>query len=83
MDGVIVINKPKNYTSHDIVSIVRKTINQNIDYTLDKTLYIKNITSFLIEGEIFTLNKHLTFKDKKDLYKLERLANDLLSEVEL
>ena len=62
---------------------IRKTINQNIDYTLDKTLYIKNITSFLIEGEIFTLNKHLTFKDKKDLYKLERLANDLLSEVEL
>lgn len=57
---------------------IRKAINQNIDYTLDKSLYIKNITSFLIEGEIFTLNKHLTFKDKKDLYKLEKLANDLL-----
>lgn len=62
---------------------IRKSINQNIDYTLDKSLYIKNITSFLIEGEIFTLNKHLTFKDKKDLYKLERLSNDLIKEVEL
>ena len=28
MDGIIVINKPKNYTSHDIVAIIRKEINQ-------------------------------------------------------
>lgn len=27
MDGVIIINKPKNYTSHDIVNIVRKKLN--------------------------------------------------------
>lgn len=27
MDGVIIINKPKNYTSHDIVNIVRKQLN--------------------------------------------------------
>ncbi len=28
MDGVLVINKPKDYTSHDVVAIIRKTINQ-------------------------------------------------------
>lgn len=27
MDGLILINKPKNYTSHDIVNIVRKKLN--------------------------------------------------------
>lgn len=27
MDGVIIINKPKNYTSHDVVNIVKKTLN--------------------------------------------------------
>lgn len=27
MDGVIIINKPKDYTSHDIVNIVKKTLN--------------------------------------------------------
>ena len=27
MDGIIVINKPKGYTSHDIVSKVRKILN--------------------------------------------------------
>ena len=29
---------------------IRKVINKNIDYTLDKSLYIKNHTSFIIEG---------------------------------
>ena len=59
---------------------IKKAINRNIDYTLDKTLYIKNITSFLLEGEIFTLNKSLTFKEKKDLYKLQALVEDILKE---
>ena len=27
MNGVLIINKPKNYTSHDIVNIVRKKLN--------------------------------------------------------
>lgn len=27
MDGVIIINKPKSYTSHDIVNVVRKKLN--------------------------------------------------------
>lgn len=57
---------------------IRSMIGKNIDYTLDSSLYIKNITSFLMEGEIFTLNKSLTFKDKKDLRKLENMAQDLL-----
>ena len=59
---------------------IKKLINRNIDYSLDKTLYIKNITSFLIEGEIFTLNRSLTFKEKKDLYKLQALVEDILKE---
>ncbi len=59
---------------------IKKTINKNIDYTLDKTLYIKNITSFLLEGEIFTLNKSLTFKEKRDFYKMQAMALDLLKE---
>lgn len=59
---------------------IKKFINRNIDYTLDKSLYIKNITSFIIEGEIFTLNKTLTFKEKKDLYKMQALAEELLKE---
>lgn len=57
---------------------IRSMICRNIDYSLDRSLYIKNITSFLIEGEIFTLNKSLTFKDKNDLKKLENMARDFI-----
>lgn len=57
---------------------IRSMISRNIDYSLDRSLYIKNITSFLIEGEIFTLNKSLTFKDKNDLKKLENMARDFI-----
>lgn len=57
---------------------IRSMIDRNIDYSLDRSLYIKNITSFLIEGEIFTLNKSLTFKDKNDLKKLENMARDFI-----
>ena len=57
---------------------IRSMIVRNIDYSLDRSLYIKNITSFLIEGEIFTLNKSLTFKDKNDLKKLENMARDFI-----
>ena len=27
MDGIIIINKPKGYTSHDVVNIVKKKLN--------------------------------------------------------
>ena len=62
---------------------IKKAINRNIDYVIDKSLYIKNITSFLIEGEIFTLNRSLTFKEKKDLLKLEKLALDIIEDKEV
>lgn len=62
------------FSQYDIKSM----IGRNIDYSLGRSLYIKNITSFILEGEIFTLNKTLTFKDKKDLYKLEKMAEDLI-----
>ena len=33
MDGIIVINKPKNYTSHDIVRKVKKILNKKVGHT--------------------------------------------------
>ena len=71
-------------TSTYVLSEKRRDFFQKNDVRrihLQTSLYIKNITSFLIEGDIFTLNKSLTFKEKKDLYKLEKLIDDLLVEV--
>lgn len=80
MDNIkVILNNSRDvglnyFSKYDI----RSMIGRNIDYSLDRSLYIKNITSFILEGEIFTLNKSLTFKDKKDLHKLENMAQDLL-----
>ncbi len=65
MDGVIVINKPKNYTSHDVVSIVRKTINQKeVGHigTLDP-----NATGVLpiLIGKATKISKYLIDHDKE------------------
>ena len=81
MDNIkIILNNSRDvnlnyFSKYDI----RSMIGRNIDYSIDRSLYIKNITSFLMEGEIFTLNKSLSFKDKNDLYKLENMASDLIS----
>lgn len=80
-DVKVVLNNSKDlslnyFSKYDIKSIIKR----NIDYTLSMSMHIKNITSFLLEGEIFTLNRSLTFNDKKDLGKLETLALDLLEE---
>lgn len=80
MDNIkVILNNSRDiclnyFSNYDIKSV----IGRNIDYSLDKSLYIKNITSFLLEGEIFTLNKTLAFKDKKDLYKFEKMAQELI-----
>lgn len=33
MDGIIIINKPKNYTSHDIVRKAKKLLNEKVGHT--------------------------------------------------
>ena len=33
MDGIIIINKPKDYTSHDIVKKAKKIFNEKVGHT--------------------------------------------------
>ena len=33
MDGIILINKPKEWTSHDIVNKVKKILNEKVGHT--------------------------------------------------
>ncbi|MDD3241506.1 MAG: AAA family ATPase [Bacilli bacterium] len=66
-----------NYFSNfDIRNIIKK----NIDYTISESFYIKNITKYILEGEILILNKNLTFKDKRDYKKLVNMAKELINE---
>lgn len=66
MDGIIVINKEKDYTSQDVVSIVKKVLNEKVGHigTLDP-----NATGVLplLVGKGTKLSKYLIEHDK--IYK--------------
>ncbi|HPE15243.1 MAG TPA: AAA family ATPase [Bacilli bacterium] len=67
----------KNYFSH---FDIRNIIKHNIDFTLSKSMYIKDIDSLIMDGKIILLNKEVHFKSKKDFDKLKDMAVTLLNE---
>lgn len=75
----VVFNSSKD-TGKDYFSLfdVRNIIKHNIDYTIDKSFYIKNIDKYVIDGEILTLNKKIRALKKNDIMKLTKLASSLL-----
>jgi pilus assembly protein CpaE len=67
----------KNYFSlFDIKSI----INANIDYSLTPGFYIKNMDSYIMNGEIVTLQKRMPTIFNKDYSTLMTIALDILNE---
>lgn len=77
----VVLNESRDpdldyFNKFDIKSIIKT----NIDYTVSKSFHISEITRYILEGKIFTLNKNLTFRDKKDMKKFIHMAEDLLLE---
>lgn len=75
----VVFNSSKD-TGKDYFSLfdVKNIIKHNIDYTIDKSFYIKDIDKYVIDGEILTLNKKIRSSKKADIMKLTKLANALL-----
>lgn len=33
MDGILIVNKPQDYTSHDIVNVVKKVLKEKVGHT--------------------------------------------------
>ncbi len=75
----IVFNASKD-TGKDYFSLfdIKNIIKHNIDYTIDRSFYIKNIDKYIIDGEILTLNKKIRLQKKSDVNKLTKLANSLI-----
>lgn len=57
---------------------LRSVIKSNIDFTISKSMFVKNIDKYILEGEILVLNKNLGFYDKKDLAKLKNICLSLI-----
>lgn len=70
MDGIIVINKPKGYTSHDIVYKVKKIFNKKVGHTGTLDPMAEGVLPILI-GKGTQVSKYLINHDKKYIVKLQ------------
>lgn len=59
---------------------IRTIIKNNIDYTLSKNYYIKNIDKYTISGEILTLNNRINLFHSKDINNMKKMALDLIDD---
>ena len=76
----IVLNNSRD-TGRDYISLfdVRNIIKANVDYTISKNFYIRNIDKYVLKGEILTLNKFINKMYSNDIKNMRMLAEDLIS----
>lgn len=66
MDGIIIINKEKDYTSHDVVQVVKKIFGEKVGHTGTLDPNATGVLPLLI-GKGTKLSKYLIEHDK--IYK--------------
>ena len=78
----IVLNNSRD-TGRDYITLfdIRNMIKGNIDYTISKNFYIKNIDKYVLNGEILTLNKNINRFNSGDIKNMNKLALSLIEEV--
>jgi len=69
-------------TGRDYLSLfdIRNIIKCNIDYTISRNFYIKNIDKYVLDGEILTLNKNILRFHSGDISHMEKMACNLIDE---
>lgn len=78
---LILLNNSRD-TGKDYTSIydIRTMIDGNIDYTISRNFYIKNIDKYVMNGEILTLNKSINTFHSKDISNMKKMALDLIDD---
>ena len=64
MDGILLINKEKNYTSHDVVAIVKRIFKEKVGHTGTLDPNATGVLPLLI-GKGTKLSKYLIKHDKE------------------
>ena len=68
----------KGYFSiYDIKTIIKS----NIDYTISKNFYIRDIDNYTINGKILLLDSKIQKIKKKDFNNFKNMANDLIADI--
>lgn len=79
---LVCLNQARD-TGRDYLSLfdIRNIIKTNIDYTISRNFYIKNIDKYVLDGEILTMNKNILRFHGTDIHHMECMAKDLISEI--
>jgi len=80
MKSLVSIFKDTNHKNYLSLFDIKNIIKTNIDYTISKNFYIKNIDKYILDGQILTLNKNILRFHGKDINKLKLIASDLIDE---
>lgn len=78
---LICLNNSRD-TGKDYMSMydIRTTIDDNVNYTISNSYYIKNIDKYVMNGEILTLNKKINTFHAKDIGNMQKMALDLIDD---
>lgn len=78
---LVLLNNSRD-TGKDYMSMydIRTMIGGNIDYTISRNYYIKNIDKYVMNGEILTLNKNINTFHSGDISNMKKLALDLIDD---
>lgn len=78
---LIMLNNSRD-TGKDYMSLydIRTIIGNNVDYTISRNYYIKNIDKYVMNGEILTLNKNINAFHQGDVNNMKKMALDLISD---
>ena len=77
----VLLNNSRD-TGKDYMSMydIRTVIDTNIDYTISRKYYIKDIDKYVVDGEILTLNKKLNSIHQSDVLNIRKMAMDLIDD---
>ena len=77
----IILNNSRD-TGKDYISLfdIRNMIKRNVDFTISRNFYIKNIDKYMLNGEILTLNKTVNRFNSGDIKNMNKLAEALISD---
>ena len=78
---LVLLNNSRD-TGKDYMSMydIRTMIGGNIDYTISRNFYIKNIDKYVMDGEILTLNKSVNTFHSGDIANMKKMALDLIDD---
>lgn len=78
---LVLLNNSRD-TGKDYMSMydIRAVTQTNIDYTISRKYYIRDIDKYVVDGQILTLNKKLNNLHQSDVLNMRKMAMELIDD---